>query len=58
MNNSGIERQVRRAAGDAEASLSEADHAVRAFVSERPFAAVALAVAAGYVLARSINAIR
>jgi hypothetical protein len=38
--------------------LAGADRAIRSFVNERPFAAVALAIAAGYVMARSINVLR
>lgn len=38
--------------------LAAADHAIRDFVSERPFAAVGLALLAGYLMARSINAVR
>lgn len=34
------------------------DRAVRAFVAERPFAAVGLALAAGYLLGRAVNAAR
>jgi ElaB/YqjD/DUF883 family membrane-anchored ribosome-binding protein len=43
---------------DVAKTLSQADRAVRAFVKERPFAAVGLALALGYFVARSINGIR
>lgn len=39
-------------------NVADADRAIRAFVNERPFVAVGLAMAAGYLMARSINAIR
>ena len=39
-------------------SWAETDHAIRTFVAERPFAAVGLALFAGYLLGRAINAAR
>ena len=39
-------------------SWEETDHAVRTFVAERPFAAVGIALFAGYLLGRAINAAR
>lgn len=39
-------------------SLADTDEAVRAFVAERPFAAVGIALVAGYLLGRAINAAR
>lgn len=39
-------------------SLTDADSAVRSFVAQRPFAAVGLALVAGYLLGRAINAAR
>lgn len=44
--------------GDIAKSVSGADRTIRAFVAERPFAAVGLALAMGYLVARSINGIR
>jgi hypothetical protein len=38
--------------------LMDADHAVRSFVAEHPFAAVGFALAAGYLIGRAINAAR
>lgn len=40
------------------ASLMDADHAVRSFVAEHPFAAIGFALAAGYLIGRAINAAR
>lgn len=55
-----LERRVAKAwrSGEASQVLAEADRDLRAFVVERPFAAVALAVATGYIMARTINVIR
>lgn len=36
----------------------DADQAVRTFVAERPFAAVGLALTAGYLIGRAVNAAR
>lgn len=52
----GRRRGMRQPAMDLD--VANADRAIRAFVTERPFAAVALAMAAGYLMARSINALR
>ena len=42
---------------DSGGEMARTDQAIRAFVSERPFVAVGLALIAGYVIARSINVI-
>jgi len=39
-------------------NFSGADRTVRAFVAERPFVAVGMALAMGYLVARTINGIR
>ena len=39
-------------------SFSGADRTIRAFVAERPFVAVGVALAMGYFVARTINGIR
>jgi ElaB/YqjD/DUF883 family membrane-anchored ribosome-binding protein len=39
-------------------SWTHADRVVRAFVEERPFAAIGIAVAAGYLMGRAINVAR
>ena len=44
--------------GDISKSLTDVDRTIRGFVAERPFVAVGMAVALGYLVARTIHGIR